>query len=289
MVAVLAAACSHLASVRRSLRSVARYDRPMRIFGNRGQQAAAAIMLALSACATTHARGPNGAKAPTASQPVILTTAALTKVPIRWHAELASQPPTIGVPSAWHLHGPGPLNEAMLARIKQLTHAVVQVESEDMSQDVSAAEVADEGWWLDLQFDSAVLPYVLAMPQITLAIPAHSYWPFDPCQTSPGVTKCKGGYTDSVLREALAVGASPIVRGLAKIEGCMDPGRTETLARLGVLVSSVIAGKQCGYTILGVGMPVRWITDFVALPWVTSFEMSPPKQLDGQAAAHDSE
>lgn len=257
-----------------------RYDRPMRI-------ASAVVMLALSGCATTHARG---AYTGASSQPVNLMAPALAKVPTRFHAELAKAPPILGVPSAWHLHGPGALDDAMLARINQLTHAVVQVAPKDLSSDASTTEAADEGWWIDLQVDSAALPHLLASPQITLAIPAHAYVPFDICRSGLGAPKCDG-YTAGTLREALKVGATPVVGGLAKIEGCIDPSRTETLARLGVLLSSVIADKQCGYTIIGVGMPARWVNDFVALPWVTSFEMSPPLQLDGKSstAMHDTE
>ncbi len=240
-------------------------------------------MLTLGACATTNARGQADSNVGAALQPVILAPSAIAKVPTRFHAELAAQPPSFGVPSAWHLHGPGALDEVMLTRIQLLTHGVMQVTPKDLSPDVTAAEAADDGWWLDLQIDSAALPHLLASPQITLAIPAHAYVPFDICRSGLGAPKCDG-YTAGTLREALKVGATPVVGGLAKIEGCIDPSRTETLARLGVLLSSVIADKQCGYTIIGVGMPARWVSDFVALPWVTSFEMSPPLQLDGKSS-----
>ena len=107
-----------------------RYDRPMRL------HASAAIMLALGVCATTHARGQADSNVGASSQPVILAPSAIAKVPARLHAELAAQPPSFGVPSAWHLHGPGVLDAVMLTRIQQLTHGVMQVTPKDLSPDL---------------------------------------------------------------------------------------------------------------------------------------------------------
>jgi len=118
-----------------------------------------------------------------------------------------------------------------------------------------------------------LLPFLAELPWVTAVAPAIA-WPSD-----LDLPEEAGRRIDPTLHRALRTYGDErpfSVGGLGKATGCLDAARREELARLGAIVTTTVAAKECASTIFSFEMPLGSLTELAALPWIVTLEGSRP-------------
>lgn len=118
-----------------------------------------------------------------------------------------------------------------------------------------------------------LLPFLAQLPWVTAVAPAIA-WP-----SGLDLPEAVDRRIDPTLQRALRTYGDDrpfSIGGLGKATGCFDAARREELARLGAIVTTMVAAKDCASTIFTFEVPLGILTELAALPWIVTLEGSRP-------------